>query len=360
VSAPSPKVLLVDDIEENLVALEAIFRERDIPTVRAQGGRAALEVLLVQEFAVALVDVQMPDMDGFELAELMRGSARTRQVPIIFITAGGSDAHRVFAGYEAGAVDFLFKPVDERVLLSKCAVFLELYRQRVELQEQLRLNELLMAAVGHDLRNPLDAMLMAGQLLDRMCEAPDQRKVLDRMRSSGRHMTRLIDDLFDTARIRLDKGLTLDRRPGTDLKAIAEAVVSEQSTGISSRERPIVIRALGDTSGPWDHDRLLRVLSNLVGNAIRHGKRATPIVIELDGTHPARVTCSVVNEGEIAADVLPDLWEPFRRARTTSSGHARGLGLGLYIARQITQAHGGRLDARAGEGKTTFELSLPR
>jgi signal transduction histidine kinase len=121
-----------------------------------------------------------------------------------------------------------------------------------------------------------------------------------------------------------------------------------------------VIRALGDTSGPWDHDRLLRVLSNLVGNAIRHGKRATPIVIELDGTHPARVTCSVVNEGEIAADVLPDLWEPFRRARTTSSGHARGLGLGLYIARQITQAHGGRLDARAGEGKTTFELSLPR
>ncbi|HEU4535770.1 MAG TPA: response regulator, partial [Polyangiaceae bacterium] len=164
---PPARVLLVDDLDENLVALGALLRDAGVETLAARSGREALELLLEHEVALALVDVQMPELDGFELAELMRGSSRTRHVPIIFVTAGASEPRRVFRGYDAGAVDFLFKPVDQYILRHKVATFCELYRHRQllarqarELEETLRLNETFVAAVSHDLRNPLNAILM--------------------------------------------------------------------------------------------------------------------------------------------------------------------------------------------------------
>ena len=126
------KILLVDDLPENLLALEALLRSQDVELLRAASGREALELLLGNEVAVALVDVNMPGMNGFELAELMRGAERTKRVPIIFITAGEQNLQRIFRGYEAGAVDFLFKPVEPRILRGKVSTFLELYRQRRE------------------------------------------------------------------------------------------------------------------------------------------------------------------------------------------------------------------------------------
>src|SRR4051812_19602618 len=110
------KFLIVDDIEENLVALEALLRREGLEILRARSGDEALELLLVHDVALALLDVQMPDMDGFALAELMRGAQRTRHVPIIFVTAAPQEQHREFRGYDAGAVDFLFKPIDPRIL----------------------------------------------------------------------------------------------------------------------------------------------------------------------------------------------------------------------------------------------------
>ena len=106
------KFLLVDDLEENLIALEALLRREDLVLLKAHSGREALELLLAHDVALALVDVHMPEMDGFELAELMRGVERTRHVPIIFVTAAMRESHRVFQGYDAGAVDFLFKPIE--------------------------------------------------------------------------------------------------------------------------------------------------------------------------------------------------------------------------------------------------------
>ena len=113
------KCLLVDDVEENLLVLSALLRRDDVEILQARSGAEALELLLVHEVALALLDVQMPEMDGFELAELMRGSDRTRHVPIIFVTAGVRDYYRVFKGYETGAVDFLHKPIDPHIIKSK-------------------------------------------------------------------------------------------------------------------------------------------------------------------------------------------------------------------------------------------------
>ncbi|WP_143320631.1 response regulator, partial [Cellulomonas iranensis] len=115
--------LLVDDLEENLISLEALLRRDDRLLMKARSGDQALEILLRQDVALALVDVQMPGLDGFELAELMRGNERTRHIPIIFVTAGIADGRRRFRGYEAGAVDFIQKPIEPDVLSSKVDVF---------------------------------------------------------------------------------------------------------------------------------------------------------------------------------------------------------------------------------------------
>ncbi|HEU5406165.1 MAG TPA: response regulator, partial [Nitrospira sp.] len=131
--AISLKLLLVDDNERNLMALSEALRREDVDVLCAKSGLEALELLLTHGVALAIIDVQMPEMDGFELAELMRGAERAKHVPIIFVTAGSRDAERRFRGYEAGAVDFLYKPIEPAVLKSKVAVFLELDRQRREL-----------------------------------------------------------------------------------------------------------------------------------------------------------------------------------------------------------------------------------
>jgi PAS domain S-box-containing protein len=137
-SVPPSKILLVDDIEENLVALSALLRRPDAQVLLARSGVEALELVLQHEFALAFVDVQMPEMDGFELAELMRGSERSKNIPIIFVTAGTGDATRVFRGYESGAVDFLFKPIDPHILAQKADTFIRLDQQKNLLAAQYR------------------------------------------------------------------------------------------------------------------------------------------------------------------------------------------------------------------------------
>lgn len=129
-------VLLVDDLDDNLLSLEALLRRDDLVLLKARSGEEALELLLVHDVALGLLDVQMPGMDGFELAELMRGNERTRHVPIIFLTASTTDNQRKFRGYEAGAVDFIQKPIEWDILRSKANVFFDLYRQKQQIADQ--------------------------------------------------------------------------------------------------------------------------------------------------------------------------------------------------------------------------------
>lgn len=133
---PPVPFLLVDDLEENLISLEALLRRENLVLLKARSGDEALEFLLQHDVALALVDVQMPGLNGFELAELMRGNERTKHIPIIFVTAGTADGQRRFRGYEAGAVDFIQKPIEADILRSKADVFFQLHRQRQQIAEQ--------------------------------------------------------------------------------------------------------------------------------------------------------------------------------------------------------------------------------
>ena len=126
-------ILLVDDRPENLLALEGILSAPDLNLVKATSGNEALSAVLEHNFALILMDVQMPDMDGFETARLMRGLEKTRQIPIIFVTAINKDQKHIFEGYDSGAVDYLFKPIDPEILKSKVTIFIELFKQKKKL-----------------------------------------------------------------------------------------------------------------------------------------------------------------------------------------------------------------------------------
>ncbi len=352
---PPVKFLLVDDLDENLLVLEALLRRDDLELLKAKSGRQALELMLEHEFALALIDVQMPEMDGFELAELMRGAERTRHVPIIFVTAGMQERHRVFKGYDAGAVDFLFKPLEPSILRHKTETFFQLHRQRQDLAETLRLNEELMAVVGHDLRNPLNVVLMTTSLLAESTD-PELKKCVQRLQNSGSRMLHIIEELFDLSRARLGGGIPIERQP-TDLLAVTRKTVAEFEATNPSRQIDVVVA--GDVQGEWDSGRLGQVLSNLIGNALRHGSVSVPITVRLTGSEN-RVVAAVHNGGHISADIMPRLFEPFQSG-VGQRKRAEGLGLGLYIVQQIVVSHGGEVVVSSTpEEGTTFEIRLPR
>lgn len=351
------KFLLVDDKEENLVALEALLRRDGLEILKARSGDEALELLLVHDVALALLDVQMPEMDGFALAELMRGAQRSRHVPIIFVTAAPQEQHREFRGYDAGAVDFLFKPVDPRILRHKTETFYRLHRQKQQLEEALHLAETLMAAVGHDLKSPLNTVVLGAELIRTNPTAESNRRTAERLVASCRRMQRMIDDLFDLARARLAGGIPIVHGP-TDLLHVVRRSLSEIEA--AHPEVKVTLSERGSTSGEWDGDRLYQVVSNLVTNAVRHGAAGGPIGIGLAGAADT-VTLTVHNDGTIPDDVRGHLFDPFRRSMSAKKSREEGLGLGLYIVQQIVLAHAGHLDVKSDPADgTTFSVTLPR
>lgn len=358
----SIKLLLVDDLEENLLALAALLRREGVELLRARSGREALELLLVHDVALALLDVQMPEMDGFELAELMRGAERTRRVPIIFLTAGAHDAQRVFRGFEAGAVDFLFKPVDPILLGHKVTTFVDLQRKRLEcekvasdLREMLRLNETFVAAISHDLRSPLSTVVMGAAILGRDLPDANAKRTLARMRSSAERMVAMLDDLYDLARVRLGGGIPIDPKD-TNFRTLAGKVIEELRLAYPERALKVEYDG-GSTTGVWDELRLGQVLANLVGNALRHGTHDEDVRVSVRGASPELII-EVHNGGEIPSELRANLFDPFKcdRQRARDS-----LGLGLYIVQQIVLAHDGTIDMKSAKDTgTAFRIQLPR
>ena len=366
-SLPPPhhaKFLLVDDLDENLLALSALLRRSDVEILTARSGDEALELLLLHgDIALALVDVQMPGMDGFALAELMRGSERTKHIPIIFVTAGSNDPHRIFKGYNSGAVDFLFKPLEPQILKSKADVFYRLHVQKQQLErhlaeraETLRLHEMFTAVLGHDLRGPISAIVMSAAILARRPEESVQR-VGQRLVKSGQWMGRMIEDMLDLARSRVAGGIPIARQ-ALDLGQLVIRVVQERQTTFPNRS--IKVAQHGVMTGECDEDRMVQAISNLLGNALHHGRPEAAVQITLDGEAIDSVVLTITNGGSIPEGIRPHLFDPFRRG-SDPTGRAEGLGLGLYIVQQIVLAHGGTIDLLPTDPDvTSFKVTLPR
>jgi len=374
--------LLVDDLKENLISLEALLRKDGLTLLKAGSGEAALELLLSHDVALALLDVQMPGMDGFELAELMRGSERTRHIPIIFLTAGSADGQRQFRGYEAGAVDFMHKPLEPHALRSKANVFFELYRQRQQIaaqrdeleaqaetlkgleemarqqllleQETAQLREQFIAVLGHDLRNPVAAIGGAAKILRRQPQNENALKVIDLMEASVGRMAGLIDDVMDFARARLGSGISLNRNLAP-LEPVLRHIVEELQASQPNRRIDFIFDLPELVCA--DHARIGQSLSNLLTNAVVYGDPDQPIRLEAK-LERQELTISVTNAGlPIPEAAMKRLFQPFVRGEVRPN--QQGLGLGLHIASEIAKAHGGQLRATSTAEKTCFNLTIP-
>lgn len=356
-------VLIVDDIAHNITALQASLTQPDITLLVAESGTAALDLLLKHEVALAILDVNMPGMNGFELAALMRGSPRTSHVPIIFLTATAQDASRTFRGYEAGAVDFLYKPFDPRILQSKVDVFVQLEQQKRQLAAQLvttrqmlEANEMLMAVLSHDLRTPLGAVLASAEYLMRIGAGEQVTTTSTRIKNSSLRMARMVDQLLNLARL---QGGRLQLQPrSAELSTLCKSIIDEFATQSSADQ--IVLVSKGESDGSWDVDLIWQAISNLVSNALHHGEPGGVVTVEVDAGANDRITLAVRNRGVIPAEIVPHLFKAFGSSGV--GGRPReGLGLGLHIVREIIRMHGGKVDVQSDEAQgTVFSIVLPR
>ncbi len=387
----SAKVLIVDDLPENLLALEALIRQDDRVIFQASNGEDALTLLLQHEFALAILDVQMPGMNGFELAELMRGTEKTRSIPIVFVTAAGKELNYAFKGYETGAVDFLYKPLDVDAVRSKVSVFVDLYRQRQEvrrqvqaleksrqeqetllkelqaaqgeLQNAIRMRDDFMSMVAHELRTPLNTLFLEAQLrkmqLDRgntaIFDAAYLQKMVARDQRQIQSMVRLIDDMLDVSRIRSNR---LSIRPSeVDLSALLQRVVGNLANQAASAGTTITLENGHAITGTWDEFRIEQVVVNLLTNALRYGggKPVKVSVAPADGC--ARIEVTDQGMG-ISEEDQQRIFEQFERA--AGNDGTGGLGLGLFITQQLVEAHGGRIGVQSVRGQgSTFAVTLP-
>ncbi|HEU5073850.1 MAG TPA: ATP-binding protein, partial [Polyangiaceae bacterium] len=229
-----------------------------------------------------------------------------------------------------------------------------------ELTETVRLNDLLAGVLAHDLRNPLGSILTSAELALRHFEQGDVARLarpLNRIVTSGERMSRLIDQLLDFTRTRVGGGFELTVAQFD----LAELVgrVAEELEGAST-EAQLELETVGDTSGTWDEDRLAQVFSNLLGNALQHGARDSRVHVRLDGSEPDQVSASIHNMGAIPASVMGTLFVPLA-PRDDLREQRDGLGLGLFITREIAEAHGGSVEVQSSDQTgTCFTLRLPR
>lgn len=368
------KFLLVDDLEENLLALEALLAREGLELDKAHNGEEALELMLGNEYALALLDVQMPGMDGFELAEIMRANERSRHIPIIFLTAGSGEAARKFRGYEAGAVDFIQKPIEADILRSKSNVFLDLFVQRQQIiaqrDELASLTAALQAAdqqknrflgvLAHELRNPL-AVLAAGlNFLERPREGLNSETIHKSIRQHLHHMTRLVDDLLDINRIEHGKislrkeTLMLGDLMPQALEIAGPAIeAGNHELLVEIPEEPIMLDI--------DPARFIQIVGNIVGNAARYTPNGGRIAVTAAKSDDRAILTVSDNGVGIPTERQTLIFEMFEQSDNGLGIVGDGLGIGLALVKQLVELHGGEIHlvrSAPGDG-STFEVWLP-
>lgn len=381
------KLLLVDDEPMNLDALEAVLDDPSYHLLRASDADTALKLLLDHDVAAIVLDIKMPGVTGFELAEMIKGTKRFRQIPIVFLTAYMIDDEHVITGYGAGAVDYLTKPLNPRILRHKIAVFADLFRKTRALAElnnsleervrertaELEQSESLLRAanrqkdeflaiLAHELRNPLAPLRMGVDILMQHKAAdspPIVTNTLARMDRQLDHVVRLIDDLMDISRI--SRGVFELQRHRVDLAEVVRGAVENERPNIGRRKHELSIEIAEAVPMHADGTRIAQIIGNLLHNAAKFTPDGGTISIELarDG---GDAVLHVRDTGEgIPTAQIERVFDMFARIERTASSADRGLGIGLALARRLAEMHGGSLAASSdGVGKgTTFTLRLP-
>ncbi len=402
-------ILIVDDRPENLLALEAILEPLNENLVRANSGEQALRELLVREFAVILLDVQMPGMNGLETAQYIKSREKSKSIPILFLTAINKEESYVFKAYEVGAVDYLFKPFDPEILRSKVAVFVDLWRKQQQIQTQeehirqsekreleLRHRTTLLetearsaeelalvndelqrrqfeleraitsrsrfyASMSHELRTPINAVLGYSTLmLDGIYGALNekQREGLERTHRAAKHLLELVNDVLDLSKIEAGRmELYLETFDVADLLANVDSTVRPL---VQRNESTLEVRTAGELGSIHaDLTRVRQILLNLLSNAGKFTEQGT--VTLTARREDDAVTFAVADTGiGMTDEQVGRLFQAFSQAEASTKTKYGGTGLGLAISRQFCRLMGGDLTASSVYGQgSTFMVRLP-
>ena len=412
-SAPRARILVVDDLPDKRLAYGAILEGLEADVVMAASGEEALTRVLEEEFAVILLDVNMPGMNGLETAELLRQHRNGRHTPIIMVTAYADDVQSA-RGYELGVVDYIQVPVIAPVMRAKVGVFLDLYLTRAalaranhdlesrveqrtsellainerlqgEIEERLRaenereellarerllrgqaeelsrLKDEFLATMSHELRTPLNAIFGWITLLrTRRLDDATQARALETIERNARAQKRLIEDLLDVSRIVTGK-IALELGDVVPRRVIEGAIATMQPAAQAKDVR--IVPLLGEVTGVLrgDSARLQQIVCNLLSNAIKFTAPGGRVEVEL-AMSGDQVQISVADTGQgIKPEFLPHVFERFRQEDGSISRRHGGLGLGLAIVRHLVDLHSGLVEAQSeGEGRgARFIVRLP-
>jgi signal transduction histidine kinase len=390
-----PKILVVNDDAASLLALTSLLDqwadESNYTVHSARSGQEALRQVLLHDFAVILLDVNMPGMDGFETAEAIHQRARSADIPIIFVTAFLADEIDRLKAYQRGAADFLFTPVIPQILHAKVSVFVALAMKNEQLKRQAeklsqRTTELtatnrrlmremeerrdaerkshakdeFLAMLGHELRNPLSAISSASSLIGlpgANAEAVGRAKLI--IQRQSQHLSRIVDDLLDLSRAMSGK-ILLSRKPIDLSNLVSGCLETFRATGRTAGYRFSVDLAPGWVDG--DPTRLEQITSNLLDNALKYTPAGGSIDIGL-ALEGEDVVLTVRDSGVgIPAELLPHVFDVFVQGAISIDRSQGGLGIGLSLVRRLVELHGGSVSAESeGNGNgSTFTIRLPR
>lgn len=366
-----PKILIVDDKPENLVALEKVLEVLDVEIIRANSGNEALKATLYHDFALALLDIQMPDMDGYELAEILRGEEKTSRLPFIFISAVYTDNLNMFKGYERGAFSFITKPFQPEILINKVKFFITIYEQDqqvhrlntelLERNEELRVInaelESFSYSISHDLRAPLRAINGYMSILyeDHYSKMDKEAQhLVDVVLKNSNRMGMLIDDLLAFSRL----GRKEVTKESFSMKQLVMEVWEEQNKAETERPIEFSVDELPDVKA--ERNLIRQVWVNLISNALKYSskKEKTSIRISFEKKENEIIYSIRDNGAGFDMKYYSKLFGVFQRLH--SQQEFTGTGVGLAIVQKVLEKHKGRIWADAKvDGGATFYFSLP-
>jgi signal transduction histidine kinase len=377
------KILVVDDVPDKLLALEAALEGLGQELVGVTSGAEALRRLLTDDFAVILLDVNMPELDGFETAALIRQRKRSEHTPIIFITAFPDDTH-AHRGYSLGAVDYILAPVVPEVLRTKVAVFVDLYRMTQQVKRQAEQRVLLaqehaarvaaeranrsksqfLANVSHELRTPMNAIIGMTDLALEEDLKPEVRECLAAVHSNAHLLLELLNEILDLSKLEAGK-LSL-QEVSFSLREMVEEL--DQSFGFRAEEKGLSYSSTVANDVPnqliGDPLRLRQLLMNLLSNAVKFtDKGEVRVAIEVESilNREAWIRFAVSDTGVgISQEDQERIFAPFTQVDATTTRRHGGTGLGLTIVSELVQLMGGYRSVRSEVGRgSTFSFTVP-
>ncbi len=380
-----PKILIVDDKLQNLIALERLLEGYNVDFIRALGGNEAIARVMNHEFALAIVDIQMPEMDGYETVELMRQIKKSRYLPVIFVSAIFKEDFHIIKGIETGAVDFISKPIEPRILRGKVKVFLELYLQRKELdrmvsekerineqlkeakeraEEATRVKSMFLANMSHEIRTPMNGIIGMADIMEQTDLNEEQKEYLNIINVSSHNLLRIINDILDFSKIESAQ-IELEKQQFNLGKQLDECIRMLSA----SKSRNHVALSLNIEDGVpeclvGDALRLKQIIINLVNNALKFTERGSVKLLvspHREGDNTIKLLFKVVDTGiGISEEVRKKLFQSFSQADASTSRKYGGTGLGLAISKSLTHLMDGEIgvDSVEGEGSTFWFTAM--